>query len=194
MAETSHDLEAPDFEAGCQIESVDDGGMLLGHAFGEAILVARQGKELFAIGAKCTQYGGPLARGLMVDCTVRCPWHHARFDLCTGEAIAAPALSDTSCWKVEKRGDHVFVAGKADKKPARKPKSSPKSVLMVGAGAAGGGAAEMVRGPGYDGRVTIVGADELLPYDRPHLAKDYLEGTAAGEPLPFRAVGLLPGQ
>jgi len=93
MAEASQDLEGPDFERGCDIDKLPDGGMLLGHAFGEAVLVARRGDELFAIGATCTHYGGPLAKGLMVDCTVRCPWHHARFDLRTGEAIAAPALN-----------------------------------------------------------------------------------------------------
>src|SRR5260370_29118499 len=100
MAETSHDLEGPDFEAGCEIESVDDGGMLLGHAFGEAILVARQSSELFAIGTTCTHYGGPLAEGVMVDCTVRCPWHHARFDLRTGGAVAGPAFGHSASWKV----------------------------------------------------------------------------------------------
>src|SRR5438045_8752236 len=102
MAETSHDLEGPDFEAGCEIESVDDGGMLLGHAFGEAILVARQGSELFAIGATCTHYGGPLAKGLMVDCTVRCPWHHASFDLLTGEGSDWPYLWHTFSGQIEK--------------------------------------------------------------------------------------------
>jgi len=102
MAEASRELEGPDFEKGCDIDEVQDGGMLLGHAFGEAILVARQGSQLFAIGATCTHYGGPLAKGLMVDCTVRCPWHHARFDLRTGEAIGAPALSDTPCWNIER--------------------------------------------------------------------------------------------
>ena len=121
MAEAQSELEGPDFEKGCQIDSVPDAGMLLGHAFGEAILVARQASELFAIGATCTHYGGPLAKGLIVDCTVRCPWHHAHFDLRTGEAIGAPALSDTSCWKIEKRGERFFVTGKSDKKPARKP-------------------------------------------------------------------------
>jgi len=100
MAEASRDVEGPDFEKGCEIDSVPDGGMLLGHAFGEPILVARRGPQLFAIGATCTHYGGPLAKGLMVDCVVRCPWHHARFDVRTGEAIAAPALSDVSCWKI----------------------------------------------------------------------------------------------
>jgi nitrite reductase/ring-hydroxylating ferredoxin subunit len=94
MSEASQDLEGPDFEKGCDIDKVPDGGMLLGHAFGEAVLVARRGEEIFAIGATCTHYGGPLAKGLMVDCTVRCPWHHARFDLRTGEAIAAPALNN----------------------------------------------------------------------------------------------------
>src|SRR5438445_159511 len=187
MAETSHDLEGPDFEAGCEIESVDDGGMLLGHAFGEAILVARQSSELFAIGATCTHYGGPLAKGLMVDCTVRCPWHHAHFDLRTGEAIAGPALSNSSSWKIEKRGARFFVTGKSDAKPSHKPKSSPASVIIVGGGAAGGAAAEMLRREGYEGPVTLIGADEFLPYDRPNLSKDYLAGSAPEEWIPLRS-------
>src|SRR5438094_341181 len=187
MAEESRELEGPDFEKGCQIDSVPDEGMLLGHAFGEAILVARQGPELFAIGATCTHYGGPLAKGLMVDCTVRCPWHHARFDLRTGEAIAAPALSDVACYKIEKRGERFFITGKVDKKPARKPKSSPASVVIIGAGAAGNAAAEMLRREGYDGPITLIGADEFLPYDRPNLSKDYLAGSAPEEWIPLRS-------
>src|SRR5437016_12876905 len=142
MAEASSELEGPDFERGCGTEKVSDGEMLLGHAFGEAILAARRGEEIFAIGATCTHYGGPLAKGLMVDCTVRCPWHHARFDLRTGEAIGAPALSDVSCWKIEKRGNRFCIIDKIDNKPARKPAVSPSSVVIVGAGAAGGAAAE----------------------------------------------------
>jgi NADPH-dependent 2,4-dienoyl-CoA reductase/sulfur reductase-like enzyme/nitrite reductase/ring-hydroxylating ferredoxin subunit len=187
MAEESRELEGPDFEEGCDIDEVQDGGMLLGHAFGEAILVARQGSQLFAIGATCTHYGGPLAKGLMVDCTVRCPWHHARFDLRTGEAIGAPALSDTPCWNIDKRGQRFFVVGRKEKKPARKPKSSPASVVIVGAGAAGNAAAEMLRREGYDGPITMIGADEFLPYDRPNLSKDYLAGTAPEEWIPLRS-------
>jgi apoptosis-inducing factor 3 len=187
MAEESRELEGPDFEKGCDIDEVPDGGMLLGHAFGEAILVARQGPQLFAIGATCTHYGGPLSKGLMVDCTVRCPWHHARFDLRTGEAIGAPALSDTPCWNIDKRGRRFFVVGRKEKKPARKPKSSPASVVIVGAGGAGNAAAEMLRREGYEGPVTLIGADEFLPYDRPNLSKDYLAGTAPEEWIPLRS-------
>ena len=181
MAEASSELEGPDFEKGYETKNSRDGEMLLGHAFGEPVLVARRGDELFAIGATCTHYGGPLAKGLMVDCTVHCPWHHARFDLRTGEAIAAPALNNVACYKIEQRGDQFFVTGKIDRKTERKPKSSPTSVVIVGAGAAGGAAAEMFRRQGYDGPVTLIGADESLPYDRPNLSKDYLAGNAPEE-------------
>src|SRR5438874_6548784 len=187
MAENAEKLEGRDFEKGCELDKLAEGEMLLGHAFGEPVLVARRGDELFAIGATCTHYGGPLAKGLMVDCIVRCPWHHARFDLRTGAAIAAPALNDVACYKIDKRGEQFFITGKSDKKPARKPKSSPASVVIIGAGAAGGAAAEMLRRQGYDGPVTMVGADEFLPYDRPNLSKDYLAGNAPEEWIPLRA-------
>jgi len=51
MAEASSELEGPDFEKGYEAENVRDGEMVLGHAFGEPVLVARRGDELFAIGA-----------------------------------------------------------------------------------------------------------------------------------------------
>ncbi len=187
MTEASGELEGPDFEKGCETEKVSDAGMLLGHAFGEPVLVARRGEELFAIGATCTHYGGPLAKGLMIDCAVHCPWHHARFDLRTGEAIAAPALNDVACYRIENRGERFLVTGRIDKKTDRKPKSSPASVVIVGAGAAGGAAAEMLRREGYDGPVTMIGADQFLPYDRPNLSKDYLAGNAPEEWIPLRS-------
>lgn len=186
MAEASSELKGPDLEKGYETKNLGDGKMLLGHAFGEPVLVARRGEELFAIGATCTHYGGPLAEGLIVECTVHCPWHHARFDLRTGEAIAAPALNNVACYSIEKRGELFFVTGKIDMKIERKPKSSPAGVVIIGAGAAGGAAAEMLRREGYDGPVTLVGADESLPYDRPNLSKDYLAGNAPEEWIPLR--------
>src|SRR5213592_2964787 len=185
MAEASGDLERPDFEKGCKIDQVVDGEVRLGHAFGEQVLAARRGDELFAIGATCTHYGGPLAEGLMVDCTVRCQWHHARFDLRTGEAIAAPALNNVTRYKIDKREEQFFVTGKIDEKLVRKPKSSPASVVIVGAGAAGSAAAEMLRREGYEGPITLISADEFLPYDRPNLSKDYLAGAAPEEWIPL---------
>jgi NADPH-dependent 2,4-dienoyl-CoA reductase/sulfur reductase-like enzyme len=60
-------------------------------------------------------------------------------------------------------------------------------VVIVGAGAAGNAAAEMSRREGYDGPITLIGADEFLPYDRPNLSKDYLAGTAPEEWIPLRS-------
>ena len=94
-------LRGPDLTKGVALSSVADGAMLLGHAHGEPVLLARHGDALFAIGAVCTHYGAPLADGLLVDETVRCPWHHACFSLRTGEALRPPALDPVSCWHVE---------------------------------------------------------------------------------------------
>ena len=71
----------PDLAAGVPSGDVAEGAMLAGHVGEDAVLVARVGGELFAIGAHCTHYHGPLAEGLLVGHQVRCPWHHARFCL-----------------------------------------------------------------------------------------------------------------
>src|SRR5712691_6344062 len=100
MEETQQQLSGPDLTKGVALSNVADGTMLLGHACGEPVLLARRGNELFAIGAMCTHYGAPLADGLLVGDTVRCPWHHACFSVRTGEALRAPALDPVSCWHV----------------------------------------------------------------------------------------------
>src|SRR5258708_6748505 len=94
----TRDQKDPDLTQGVPIAGVPDGGMLEGHVGEERVLLARRGDEVFAIGAVCSHYSGPLAEGLLVDDTVGCPWHHACFSLRTGEALRAPALSPGSLW------------------------------------------------------------------------------------------------
>jgi apoptosis-inducing factor 3 len=181
-------LAGPDLEQGIDAKGLADGATLLGHALGESVLVARRGAEVLAIGATCTHYGGPLAEGLMGGDTVRCPWHHACFSLRTGEALAAPALSPVPCFAVEERGGRLYVLAKRTPapRPATSGGSAPRSVVIVGAGAAGNAAAEMLRRDGYSGAVTMIGADPAGPYDRPNLSKDYLAGNAPEEWIPLR--------
>ena len=114
MSETKKKLSGPDLAGGVALAAVPDGTLLLGHALGEPVLLARRGDELFAIGNVCTHYDAPLNEGLFVDDTVRCPWHHACFSLRTGEAIRAPALDPVSCWRVEQQGDIVYVREKLE--------------------------------------------------------------------------------
>ena len=122
MESTQSDALGPDLAIGISSKDLPDGGMLAGHVDKDPVLLARYGEEIFAIGATCSHYGGPLAQGLMVEDTVRCPWHHACFSLRTGEALRAPALSPVACWTVERRDDRIFT-GHRKETPASKAKA-----------------------------------------------------------------------
>src|SRR5437588_7501916 len=132
MSEEEKKLDGPDFAQGVALADIAEGGMILGHVAGDAVLLARRGQELFAIGAACTHYHGPLAEGVLVEDTVRCPWHHACFSLRTGEPLRAPALNPVPCWRVEQGQGTVYVTEKIEQAPdkARKPQQpAPESVV-----------------------------------------------------------------
>ena len=177
-------LSGPDLAQGISLAELPDGGQLLGHSGGEPVLVVRRGEEIFAVGATCTHYGGPLAEGVVEGETVHCPWHHACFSLRTGEALRAPALNPVSCYRVEREGDHIAVRDKLDAIPHRHA-TGPDPVLIVGSGAAGNAAAEALRREGYGGRILIIDPEGEIPYDRPNLSKDYLAGNAPEEWIPL---------
>lgn len=195
MSDEQAELTGPDFTLGLALAELADGAMLVGHAAGKPVLVARRGDEIFAIGASCTHYGGPLADGLLVGDTVRCPWHHACFSLRTGEALRAPALKPVARWVVERRDTKFYVMREieadellVERAPAvSSGGTAPSSVVIVGAGAAGNAAAEMLRREGYGGPVTMIGGEDSVPYDRPNLSKDYLAGAAPEEWIPLRS-------
>jgi NADPH-dependent 2,4-dienoyl-CoA reductase/sulfur reductase-like enzyme/nitrite reductase/ring-hydroxylating ferredoxin subunit len=171
-------LSGPDFTQGYSFAKLRDGEMLLGHAEGEHVLLARRGDEVFAVGAACTHYGALLTDGILVDDTVHCPWHHACFSLRTGEALAAPAFKPLPCWQVEREGDNVRLAArKPAPQPRPAPAQAPDSVVVIGAGAAGTAAVDMLRREGYRGAITMIGAEANPPVDRPNLSKEYLAGS-----------------
>src|SRR5262245_40721235 len=146
-----------DLVLGVKADSIADGGMILGHVGKDHVVLARTGGRFFAVGAQCTHYHGPLAEGLVVGNTVRCPWHHACFSLETGEALRAPALDPVACWRVERVGDQVFVRDKMPQpSPSARPRAAgshqhPSSIVILGGGAAGLAAADMLRREAYDG-------------------------------------------
>jgi apoptosis-inducing factor 3 len=181
------ELSGPDFVQGIPAKDLQDGTMLLGQAAGEAVILARRGEEVFAVGATCTHYSGPLADGILEGETIRCPLHHACFSLRTGEA-RAPALNPIPCWNVEKRGDRLFVLGKSNAHPTATVArgAHPSSIVILGGGAAGHAAAETLRREGFSGKLTLLSADTFPPCDRPNLSKDYLAGTAPEEWMPLR--------
>jgi NADPH-dependent 2,4-dienoyl-CoA reductase/sulfur reductase-like enzyme/nitrite reductase/ring-hydroxylating ferredoxin subunit len=188
MAEDQAQPTGPDLALGVPAGELPDGAKLAGHVGEEAVLLVCRGADIFAIGAQCTHYNGPLAEGLIVDETVRCPWHHACFDLRTGEALRAPALSPVSTWRVERRDGKIFVREKnaQHEKKRRAKRDEPERVVIVGGGGAGFAAAEMLRRQKYEGGIVMLSSDDAPPVDRPNLSKDYLAGSAPEEWLPLR--------
>ena len=168
----------PAAEVGGEIPSV-------GHVGGKPVIVLRTTGGLRAVGGRCTHYGAPLADGLSDGRQIHCPWHHAFFDLTTGEAVGAPALDPIPVYVAAERAGRVYVTGPVDAAiEARTPPISPESVVIVGAGAAGAVAAETLRSHGFGNRITLIGDEG--PVDRPNLSKDYLAGTAPEEWMPLR--------
>ena len=190
-AETS---TGPDLTQGLPLGDIPDDGVVGGHVGDDAVVLARVDGQLVAISGACSHYSGPLKDGLRVGATVRCPWHHACFDLRTGVALAAPALAPLDRWKVEQRDGKVFVTEKLA--PAEAPKrdasGDPKAIIIVGGGAAGFAAAQRLRDLGYDGKLTLLSADATAPYDRPNLSKDYLAGEADPAWMPLKDDAFYP--
>ncbi len=182
-----------DLKAGVPIAPLAEGKIISGRVDGEEAILVRRGEAYFAVGALCTHYHGPLASGLIVENTIRCPLHHACFSLRTGEALNAPAFDPIACWRVEVIHDKAFVREKID--PSKggvelddaPPAKPPSSIVIVGGGAAALAAGDMLRRSGYSAPLTMVSADDAPPYDRPNLSKDFLAGTAPEEWMPLRS-------
>jgi NADPH-dependent 2,4-dienoyl-CoA reductase/sulfur reductase-like enzyme/nitrite reductase/ring-hydroxylating ferredoxin subunit len=188
MAEDVDKPEGPDFTQGVALAAFPESGLLAGHVGEDEVLLVRRGVEIFAVSAHCTHYHGPLAEGVVTGTSLRCPWHHACFDLRSGAALRAPAFDPLACWKVEQQDGMVFVREKLPRPKAKSP-NAPKSVgrvVIAGGGAAGFAAAEMLRRLDYTGDIVMVSDDAAPPVDRPNLSKDYLAGSAPEEWVPLR--------
>ena len=181
----------PDFTLGVAPGDLVD-GKLAGHVGEAEVLLVRaeaaSGGELFAIDAHCSHYHGPLAEGLVVGAAIRCPWHHACFDLATGEAARAPALSPLARWTVEQRDGRIFVTEKLESPKASvgaQRADTPRRIVIVGGGAAGFAAAQMLRREAFAGDIVMLSQEAAAPLDRPNLSKDYLAGSAPEDWLPL---------
>ena len=123
MGGGQEELTGPDLEKGIAASELKASTPLLGHFGGEPVLLVRLDGEIFAVAGKCTHYGGPLHEGVISGETVHCPWHHACFDLRTGEPLEAPALADLPTFRVAEANGHVRVVAKV----------SPPATLAEGA-------------------------------------------------------------
>ena len=176
--------KARDLSEGVAVEEFAATGMVDGVLGDEPILLVRTPAGFRAVGALCTHNKAPLAKGVMVGDTIRCPWHHACFSADTGNARAAPAFAPLGRWAVEQRGGRVFVGAKHPDGPVR-PEATREPIVVVGAGAAGAAAADALCRLGAGSVTTLIGAEPEPPYDRTTLTKHFLSGQKGEEALPL---------
>jgi NADPH-dependent 2,4-dienoyl-CoA reductase/sulfur reductase-like enzyme/nitrite reductase/ring-hydroxylating ferredoxin subunit len=197
--------KARDLRSGIPLRELPDGAMVPGVVDGDDAVLLRADGALYAVGGLCTHYHAKLCDGLLTGTVLRCPMHHSRFDVRTGEALCAPALDALPCWRVEQVGEQAVVRERIVVPPptrSRPAAASPQRIMIVGAGAAGLAAAEMLRRQGFAGALTMVGAETDPPVDRPNLSKDFLAGSAPADWMPLRPeawyaeqhIGLLLGK
>jgi len=155
------------------------------------ILVARVNGKYHAVGAFCTHYGAPLVEGALNGERLVCPWHHACFNVTNGEMEEPPALDDLPCYEVRVENEQIIVRVPEEMSDRRTPSMSKRDVnderlfVIVGGGAAGYAAAQTLREDGFKGGVLLLTRENHLPYDRPNLSKEYLQGTAEPAWLPL---------
>jgi NADPH-dependent 2,4-dienoyl-CoA reductase/sulfur reductase-like enzyme len=111
----------------------------------------------------------------------------------TGDLLEPPAFDALSRYEVKIEGDSVIVLVLDEGEDRRTPPMAPRDArqdertfVILGGGAAGYMAAQTLREEGFRGRVLMVTREDRLPYDRPNLSKDYLQGHAEPEWMPLR--------
>ena len=178
-----------------KVNDLQDGQMQQIAVGDSQILLSKIDNKFYATGAFCTHYGAPLAKGVLCGERIVCPWHNACFNAIAGQQEEPPGLDSLAYFPVRVEGEQVLVE-LPDEIPQHRTLEMAKlvsdvaerrSFVVIGAGAAGTAAVEVIRQKGFQGKITLISAEEKLPYDRTKLSKNYLQGKAKEENLPLRS-------
>lgn len=148
----------------------------------DIILVVRHDGKLYAVGAKCTHFGAPLATGMLFDDLVVCPWHFATFDIRTGNYESGPVVDALPKYEIWEKDGEVSVkvpkkitVNSVKIKTVRRDPENKTRYVILGGGPAGACAAETLRQSGFTGEIILLSAEKEIPYDRSMLTKAILK-------------------
>lgn len=134
----------------------------------DTVLLVKHQDQYYCVQSKCSHFGFPLAKGLLVGDKVICPLHNAGFDVKTGLAEQGPILDGLKTFPVERRDGKVIVSVPKngwDTKPQRpvlgeNNVDKNKRYVIIGAGPAAISAAETLRDTGYNGLIYLVSKEK----------------------------------
>ncbi|MGB5913263.1 MAG: Rieske 2Fe-2S domain-containing protein, partial [Phormidesmis sp.] len=166
----------------CQVSDLKLGEMRQFSVADKEILLAHTATGISAIAPHCSHYGAPLADGVLHNGRIVCPWHNACFSAADGTHLAPPGRDNLATFPIEIKSDTVYVQLPdtltehvtpllADPDP----NSDSRTFVIIGGGAAGDAAAQMLRQVGFQGSITLLTAEDDIPYDRTKLSKAYLQ-------------------
>ncbi|KAM3934092.1 apoptosis-inducing factor 3-like isoform 2-T3 [Leptodactylus fuscus] len=163
----------------CKESDMKDGEMREFEVQGQSILLVRHNGVFSAVGNKCSHYGAPLSKGVLVGDRIRCPWHGACFNVRNGDIEEYPGLDSLPCFKITvENGSVCIVTSKKALESAKRVKpmsdrsaGDRSTVVIIGSGPAALVCAETLRQEGYTGRIIMVTRETNIPYDRTKLSK-----------------------
>ncbi|MFT5110947.1 MAG: 3-phenylpropionate/trans-cinnamate dioxygenase ferredoxin subunit [Parasphingorhabdus sp.] len=92
------------------MDALKPGDMLRVNAFGERILLANDGDDLYAVSDTCSHEDASLSLGALKNATISCPLHGSRFCLRTGAALDEPAEVAIQVYTVEVIEGRIMLA------------------------------------------------------------------------------------
>ncbi|WP_020567254.1 FAD-dependent oxidoreductase [Neolewinella persica] len=157
------------------------------------VLLTNVDGVVYAVESKCSHFGLPLKDAALSGHRLRCPFHHACFDVRDGRQLEAPGLDGLLTFTTEVKNGEIWVSD--DPSPASKlsfaPASAPKEnthydYAIVGGGIAAANAVEGIRETDETGSIVLLTRESLPPYDRTHVSKALLDGNKEVDDLPLR--------
>jgi NADPH-dependent 2,4-dienoyl-CoA reductase/sulfur reductase-like enzyme/nitrite reductase/ring-hydroxylating ferredoxin subunit len=149
---------------------------------GTDLAVMRVAGQTYTVSNQCPHHGVPLHTGYLDRYTLFSPADISSFDIRSGEMKSGPALKGLQSFKTSEVDGRVYVelpTHDSLNTPVdsnlyvRRNPSNPTHYVIIGGGPAANMTAETLRKVGFEGAITMLSRESVLPYDRTVLSKDF---------------------